>query len=270
MNCYHQSPLLEHLAAAYALGTLRGGARKRFETLAREFPAVRAAALVWQGHWAGIAELQTTVSPNPAVWIRINNLVQAQKESALRAQQRAKAQAAPAAANTASWWGSLLLWRGIAASALLATLAAVGISLQSQQNLQLAQGESQQRIAQLEAQLLATPQVRYVSVLADAKSAATMLVTFDSTRQQLTLQRVSGFQEGDDKSLQLWALPPDGAPRSLGVLGGDPLLKLPVPEGEVKAVPTLAISLEPKGGVPSEGGPTGPVLFTGALIERML
>jgi anti-sigma-K factor RskA len=38
----------------------------------------------------------------------------------------------------------------------------------------------------------------------------------------------------------------------------------------VKQVPTLAISLEPKGGVPSEGGPTGPVLFKGALIQRML
>lgn len=35
-------------------------------------------------------------------------------------------------------------------------------------------------------------------------------------------------------------------------------------------VPTLAISLEPKGGVPSEPGPTGPVLFKGALIQTML
>ncbi len=28
--------------------------------------------------------------------------------------------------------------------------------------------------------------------------------------------------------------------------------------------------LEPKGGVPSAGGPTGPVLFTGALIQKLL
>ena len=41
-------------------------------------------------------------------------------------------------------------------------------------------------------------------------------------------------------------------------------------ESDVKAVPALAISLEPKGGVPSETGPTGPVLFKGALIRRDL
>ena len=56
----------------------------------------------------------------------------------------------------------------------------------------------------------------------------------------------------------------------MGVLGQDKLLTLTAAEQEVKQVPTLAISLEPKGGVPSEGGPTGPVLFKGALIQRML
>ena len=54
------------------------------------------------------------------------------------------------------------------------------------------------------------------------------------------------------------------------MLGQDKLLKLVAQEGDVKEVPTLAISLEPKGGVPSETGPTGPVLFKGELIQRML
>ena len=38
----------------------------------------------------------------------------------------------------------------------------------------------------------------------------------------------------------------------------------------VNGVPTLAISLEPRGGVPEAGGPTGPVLFKGALIQRQI
>jgi anti-sigma-K factor RskA len=38
----------------------------------------------------------------------------------------------------------------------------------------------------------------------------------------------------------------------------------------VREVPTLAISLEPLGGVPGAGGPTGPVLFKGSLIQRQL
>jgi anti-sigma-K factor RskA len=122
----------------------------------------------------------------------------------------------------------------------------------------------------LQAKLLATPQIQYVAVLADDKSAASILVTFDANSQKLTLQRVGTYQEAGDKSLQLWALPLAGGPRSLGVLGHDPLLRLTAGSGDIREVPTLAVSLEPKGGVPSAGGPTGPVLFTGALIQKML
>jgi anti-sigma-K factor RskA len=35
MNIINNPNLLDQLAAGYALGTLRGGARRRFETLAR-------------------------------------------------------------------------------------------------------------------------------------------------------------------------------------------------------------------------------------------
>jgi anti-sigma-K factor RskA len=38
----------------------------------------------------------------------------------------------------------------------------------------------------------------------------------------------------------------------------------------VNQVPALAISLEPKGGVPAGSGPTGPVLFKGALLPTTL
>ena len=63
---------------------------------------------------------------------------------------------------------------------------------------------------------------------------------------------------------------PTGEPRSLGVLGEQRIVRLEASEGDVASVPLLAISLEPKGGVPSAGGPTGPVLFKGALIRNGL
>ena len=57
MNLSANPRLLELLAASHALGTLRGGARRRFEAIAREQAPVRAAALVWQGRLASMAEL---------------------------------------------------------------------------------------------------------------------------------------------------------------------------------------------------------------------
>ena len=87
---------------------------------------------------------------------------------------------------------------------------------------------------------------------------------------KLTLQRVGSYREAGDRSLQLWALPPTGGPKSLGVLGSDKVLRLTAGENDVREVPMLAISLEPKGGVPGAGGPTGPVLFKGSLIQKVL
>ena len=48
------------------------------------------------------------------------------------------------------------------------------------------------------------------------------------------------------------------------------VIKMPAAEGEVKEMPALAVSLEPRGGVPGAGGPTGPVLFKGALLQTTL
>jgi anti-sigma-K factor RskA len=115
-----------------------------------------------------------------------------------------------------------------------------------------------------------TPDIQYVAVLADDQATASMLVTFDQKNGRLVLKRVGGFQAQPDKSLQLWALPPTGGPRSLGVLSNDAVVRLTAVGSDVQQVPTLAVSLEPKGGVPSAGGPTGPVLFKGALIETAL
>lgn len=250
MNITAHPELLELLAASHALGTLRGGARRRFEAIARESAPVRAAALIWQGRLASMTELQPSIVPDAAVWTRIRNLIEAEQADQALARQRA---VPPAASPTqGGWLRSLALWRSASLAGALATVIAVVVGLDLQKRLETA------------------PTVQYVAVLADDKAAASMLVTFDPKNRQLVLQRVGNYQPGADKSLQLWALPPGGAPRSLGVLGDAPALKLTASEADVRAVPALAISLEPKGGVPSERGPTGPVLFHGPLIEKTL
>ena len=271
MNVSQNPALIEQLAASYALGTLRGGARRRFEQLARAHAPVRAAALIWQGRLASVAELQPQAAPSPAVWKRIENLVNAEKQA-----QAMKAARAPALAAPGGWWASLGLWRGLTAAGTMAAVVAVVVGANlSQLNAGLGgqvaglDGQVKDLTAKLATAALA-PDIQYVAVLADDKAAASMLVTFDQKSQKLVLKRVGGFQEQPDKSLQLWALPPTGGPKSLGVLGSDAVVRLTAAGSDVRQVPTLAISLEPKGGVPSIGGPTGPVLFKGALIETAL
>jgi anti-sigma-K factor RskA len=271
MNLSKYPQTLDRLAANYALGTLRGGARRRFEAISRESATVRAAALVWKGRLSGMTELQSPILPSPAVWTRIQNMVQAERDALAMQLARQQGRAGQTKDDSAqSWlgsiWQGLWVWRGAAAAGALATVLAVvtGFNLRDQLDIRGKQ------VDELSAQLKVAPKIEYVAVLVDAKSAETMLVTFDSKSQNLVLQRVGDYQEANDKSLQLWALPNSGGPRSLGVLGGDKVLRLATAEGDVKQVPTLAISLEPKGGVPSAGGPTGPVLFKGALIQKVI
>ncbi|MEG0936976.1 MAG: anti-sigma factor [Comamonas sp.] len=263
MNLTQKPELLDRLAAAYALGTLRGGARRRFEQLAREYAQVRAAALLWQGRWSAFSEVQEPVQPDAAVWTRIDNLLQAEKTNAKLAQQRELA-------TTKSPNRALAWWRGLAVAGILATVAAVSVGLWLTDTAQQQMSSLQAQLQTTQAALQAAPQIQYVAVLADGKADASMLVTFDPRNNQLVLQRVGGFKEPSNQSLQLWALAPQGAPRSLGVMGHGKLDQFEAHESDVKAVPALAISLEPKGGVPSETGPTGPVLFKGALIRRDL
>lgn len=267
VNILHRPELLDHLAASYALGTLRGGARRRFETLARQSASIRTAALIWQERLASMTELQAAEIPSPNVWKRIENLVQAE------GQPRAATGHVPDSSMLQRLQSVLRWWRMGALAGGVASLVAVTVAVRLEGEIQ-GQGRQLAEVTQqkgaLDAQLRAVSQIEYVAVLSDDKANASLLVTFDPRNQRMTLKRVGGFQEAADKSLQLWALPPSGKPQSLGVLAAGPVIRLSAQEAQVREVPALAISLEPKGGVSSETGPTGPVLFKGALLQTTL
>lgn len=270
MNLLNSPELLDRLAASYALGTLRGGARRRFEAMARQSATVRAAALIWQERFASMTELQSAGQPSPNVWKRIENLLAAQPAAASPREN----------AMLDKLRRGLGWWRGAAVAAGLAGVAAVVVGVNLSREVasregQLAQVRQQgQQLAAQNAQLAqrmqAMPEIQYVAVLANDQSAPSVLVTFDPKHNMMTFKRVGGFQEGPDQSLQLWALMPSGGPKSLGVLGTQPVMQMPAVEGEVRQMPMLAVSLEPKGGVPGDKGPTGPVLFKGALLQTTI
>lgn len=243
MDILSRPDLLDRLAASYALGTLRGGARRRFATLARQNPAARARVIVWQDHFAALAELQPAQQPGAQAWSRIAQAIAAEAPGTATA----PAARAPDSSLLDGLRRRLLVWRSITVATAVVAVASLGVAMQ----------------------MMDKPEIQYVAVLQDEAQNASMLVTFDPAKRTLTLKRVGAFQEAADRSLELWALPPGQAPKSLGVVQGQPVVRLTAGSRDVSTAPALAITLEPKGGAPG-GKPTGPVLFKGALLRTTL
>jgi anti-sigma-K factor RskA len=279
MNISKNSKLLDHLAMAYALGTLRGHARLRLEAIAREQPTVRAAMLSWQTQLASLNELQRPAIPSDAVWWRINQQVAAllEREQAKAGSRQSTLSSAGSTTSTPtssistsgsqSWWQNLKLWQGAALAFAIATVA-IGLSRQQLETMLTEKLASTNR--ELEVAKNAPPTVKYVAVLLDQKATEAILVTVDPQRSKVAVKRVGNFKEADDKSLQLWALGDNAKPRSLGVLSAQELEQVLANLIDPELASALAVSLEPKGGVPEAGGPTGPMLFKGALIKTAM
>jgi anti-sigma-K factor RskA len=104
-----------------------------------------------------------------------------------------------------------------------------------------------------------------VAALEPDTKAAAMTVVYDQRGGTLRLTATTLAEAG--RSAQLWVIPGDGTPRSLGLLqdhGGTVLTLDPTLRRHLAAGATLAISIEPVGGSKT-GLPTGPVVAKGAL-----
>lgn len=241
MRLVRRPDLLDRLAAQYALGVLRGGARRRLEQMAREEPSVRAAISHWQARLAGVAELQASTEPVDKLWCGI--------------EQRLGWKAAPEPSlPPQAWWQRLwaapVFWRGATAAMAVVTVLAVGVGLQL-------------------AQQQAVPQVSTVAVLNDDRAQPALLVSWDAGARNLIVRRLDHLALTDRQVLQLWALPAGRKPQSLGVIGRAPEARLALAQFP-DAIPALAVSIEPPGGSPNADGPSGPVVFKGPVIHNRL
>jgi anti-sigma-K factor RskA len=127
------------------------------------------------------------------------------------------------------------------------------------------------QIDHLQKQLVAKPQIKYLSVLNDAQGTPGLLVTFDPSDKQLVLQRLGSVVEGREDALQLWAFSGQGQARSLGLLArGVKTLRLAGDEAQLQGVEQLGVSAENVGGVTDTRGPSLPLLFKGAWIQKAL
>jgi anti-sigma-K factor RskA len=305
---YADPELRERLAAEYALGTLRGPARRRFERVVAGDAHLRDLAEDWELRLNLLAEAAPKVAPPARVWAGIA--------------ERIGPAAAPAPGKRLiRLWESLGFWRGASVAAAGAAAAlAIYIALRpadmgreqiatldqrltgietklasveatprevgalterlariegATQGLAQTSGEMatlSDRLAGIESRLEATvPVLSHVAVLIDKYARPMMVADLDVADGRLVLRlKIKPPRDFTDKTLEVWLVSPDGAPRSLGLLpsaeGGTTVaLNLPHDIAEALATSKLAVSLEPSGGS-TTGAPTGPVLFSGEVI----
>ena len=252
---YTHPALLDHLASAYVLGTLGGGARRRFERLLRDRSDVQLLVAQWEGRLGMLARSVPVQQPPQRVWAAI--------------EARTRPRDVKDAALQGGWAG--VLWRrhgvlqGLAGVVLgvvatVALVAAVPTLFVSSDQVALRAGDK-------------LPQA-YVGLLTDEAGNGKVLVSSLRHGRTLTVKVIgpitlpampatSATMAGAAPQLVLWAVPADGAPFVLGTVpvAGSAVSVLPdTSEKLLLKVSKLMVTLETSA---TPQVPSSTVLFTG-------
>ena len=224
---------IESLSAEYVLGSLKGLARQGFERWMVQSVTVRREVWFWEERLGQLAAAVPAVAPPSSVWAKI--------ECRLWPEDAAASQRS--ASRNGFWPG----WSMLATAAALVFAVVVFFPLQ--------QG--------------ATPNVQLTGAVVNSGVEDPLWLVSESTESnRLRLRSVAAVAAGPGKDYELWVVPAEGSPLSLGVMtvGEAYEVSLSVEARRVlSSSRTLAISLEPAGGSPT-GAPTGPVLHVSRLV----
>lgn len=228
------NPDLAHrLAAEYALGTLRGRARARFEAMARVDGELDAIRRQWEAAFAPFADRVPAVEPPARVWARI--------------EERIGDHSARGAWSSLSFWRSFGLVAGGVATVLLAAFLYLQAAPQPTEPVMLA--------------VLSSP--------APANEARMVISFHAPDTVHVKNYRPWPSVEKEGKGLELWVLTKDGVPHSLGMIPnvtGEMELKVRIDDPRLREANTLALSSEPREGSPTKR-PTGRVLCSGSVAS---
>lgn len=287
---YDNPELRDRLTTEYALGTLRGAARRRFERLMANDRELADTAEDWELRLNHLAESAPTLEPPPRLWANIAEELWAQPRSERR-----------------GWfdrlWADVRFWRSLsalgaaAAGAMLLYVAlqpppvapeqAVTAELMEAQLQRI--DEATRRLAQtpeeiagltarlgaIEARLNATNLApSHVAVLIDKYERPMMTADLNVSEGRLALRlNITPPRDFNGKMLEVW-MQSDGALRSLGLFpsersGTTTVFVLSHDIADALAKGKLEVSLEPTGGSVT-GTPSGPVLFSGPVLPVAL
>lgn len=232
MNLSNNPDLCERLAAEYALGTLRGGARRRFERLLRDHSELRKLAAQWEDLLAPLAESIPETRVPARVWQALLRRI-----PTLAGRERAPT----------GWFSSLALWRTATVASIAVAVFAVGIA-----RLGLAPGEPSSGLS------ASAGEARYVATFADPTTGrAVALVYTTASGSDVSFKVLDASLEiGANQTLELWTAAPQGKgmlPAGLvPAATSDAVLRFAVPDANaLRSASLLGLSLEPAGGSPA-------------------
>ncbi len=242
-----QPARLTALARDYALGTLTGGARRRFERLLHSSPEARAEVSRWQEQLASLTAALPPLQPRDQVWASISQRLGLQ------------APAAAGASAKASWWQSLWsgrLWGGALAGA-LASLVASTVVLQN--------NPAWLGVEPLRDELPAS----YVGLLSDNAGKPTVLLSSRRHGRVLTAKLLQTLPAPAGQVGLLWAFPKGGgAPFLVGPVPASGTGVLALKDTSEKLffkVDRLGVSFEPTGAPPA--APSGNLVVSGPCVK---
>lgn len=232
------------LAAEYALGTLQGGARKRFERLLDDRPELRQEVEQWESSLYRLMDGLPQRVPPASVWRGIEQELGLAANSRVLdgSSVRPPTQIEP---RRAAIGGSVNFWRGwsLAASAAAVVLA-----------LTLLFGPA------------STPDTYMVVVTDDALSRASWVVSGQSGSNEIRVRAVAPQTLPAERVFQLWVLPAGATTvQSVGLIPASGDARLTISEAvaaELAGAQKFGVSIEPPGGSPT-GQPTTTPLYHG-------
>ena len=223
---YGRPELADRLASGYVAGTLRGAARRRFEALLPAHAGLRSAVRDWQARLMPMTVAIAPVEPPARVWAGIERRLDGPEQRA-----------------ASGWWNRLAVWRGLSA---LAGVAALGLAVL------LAMGTTAQ-----------APIIVVMNPATPGAAPSSIVASISGDGRALVTRPLVNVSVPADRALELWAVPGQGAPRSLGLIGASGATVLRRSD-LLRDTDALAVSLEPPNGSPT-GVATGPVLYVGKL-----
>ena len=272
------------LAAEYALGTLDADERAQVETMMSVDKEFTAMVEAWQQKLGVLNQMVGSLEPRPEVWDKIKAAIGHSDQQAPLVLPDAPPPLAtdvsePAApvgtSNVVQVSAQARRWRNVAmfTTAIAAVLVAmIATQLYAPDRLpDSLRPKVRTQIVEVKTTIVPPPAGQYVALLQKDSASPAFILTVDAASKNFTVRRVGATPE-PGKSFELWLVSEKlpGA-RSLGVIGGNEFTTRPVLEAydtETVNEATYAVTLEPEGGSPT-GVATGPIVFTGKLIEAV-